>query len=120
MQKQLTVKEVSERPSLSIPTVYRLLQTGELPGRRVGYGRGRLLIDPADLDRYWEAAKDRVVQVKVEPALEVPVFRHHRMPSSTSANTVNKSSRKPKPPIEPELMIPPLRHLKMPVLKCTE
>ncbi len=116
MPKMMTVKEVSERLSISIPTTYRLLQTGELVGRRVGVGRGRLLIDPADVDRYWEVAKDRVVQVKAEPAPEVEVFRHSRMPKSKPVNTVNKSPRKPKVPIEPELEDQVFRHSKRPSL----
>ena len=53
----LTVKEVSDRLRLSPTSVFRLIRSGVIPSRRVGVGRGKILVDDSDVAAYWDASK---------------------------------------------------------------
>lgn len=53
----MTVREVAERLQLAVPTIYQMIKLGVLPARRLGPRRGKIVLDPADVERYWEEAK---------------------------------------------------------------
>src|SRR5262249_38281 len=52
-----TVKQVAERLQISPNTIYSLCETGELPHRRIGLGRGRIRIAESDLQEYLDRKK---------------------------------------------------------------
>lgn len=52
--KLLTIKEVAERLSVSEPTIYRLINRGELPTVKIGRA---LRFDEADIEAYIRKAK---------------------------------------------------------------
>ena len=53
----MTVKEASERYGIPERTIYALCKDGQLVHHRVGTGRGRILIKPADLDRHLQQSR---------------------------------------------------------------
>lgn len=52
--KLLTIKEVAERLAVSEPTIYRLINRGELPTVKIGRA---LRFDEADIEAYIRKAK---------------------------------------------------------------
>jgi excisionase family DNA binding protein len=46
----LTVEEVADRLPFTTSAVYALIRKGSLPARRIGEGRGRLVIIEEELD----------------------------------------------------------------------
>lgn len=45
----LTVQETARLLNVSVPTIYRMIKTGELPAKRVRY---RFIIKAEDLERF--------------------------------------------------------------------
>jgi excisionase family DNA binding protein len=76
----LSVKQAAERKGLSPQLVYRWCEERRLPHYRCGGRgrRGRILIDPADLDAFLQTLK-----VTPRPPGDDGQFRHPR-PSSGS------------------------------------
>jgi excisionase family DNA binding protein len=52
----MTVAEVAAWLRLHPWSVYELVKSGELPSRRVGPKRGKIVIDSSDVDAYWRRA----------------------------------------------------------------
>ena len=53
----MTVREAAKLLELHPSSVYDLIATGQLPCRRVGPKRGKIVVDQADVDTYWRKAK---------------------------------------------------------------
>ncbi len=53
----LTVPEAAERLNVSRGTIYHLCESGDLPHRRVGVGRGRIRFTEEDLQEYLDRKK---------------------------------------------------------------
>lgn len=53
----MTVREAASRLGLSPTSVYALIQSGELPCRRLGPRRGKIVVDEADVRAYWDRAR---------------------------------------------------------------
>lgn len=49
----MTVREASEKLHVSMATVYKLIDAGTIPARRLGLRGGKIFIDETDVDRYW-------------------------------------------------------------------
>jgi excisionase family DNA binding protein len=56
----LTVDRAAGQLSTSRRFVYRAVNAGRLPSVRLGDGRARIRIDPADLERYISEQRDDV------------------------------------------------------------
>ena len=56
----LTVKPAAAELHPESASVYHLLKIGELACRRVGLRRGKILIDVAEVRRYWDASSEPV------------------------------------------------------------
>jgi excisionase family DNA binding protein len=63
----MTVKEASERYGIPERTIYALCKDGQLVHRRVGTGRGRILIRSVDLDRLLQPAPQAADYLFGEP-----------------------------------------------------
>jgi excisionase family DNA binding protein len=48
----LTVKEVANRLTVSVQLVYRLVSDRELEHIRVGIGKGKILVEEAEVERF--------------------------------------------------------------------
>lgn len=72
----MTVKEAAARLRVSPKTVYELIEAEALPARRVGLRKGKILIDAADVEAYWDASKAGPKPVEIRSA-----SRHLRPPS---------------------------------------
>jgi excisionase family DNA binding protein len=53
----MTVKEAAKRLELHPSSVYDIINAGDLPARRIGPKRGKIVIDEADVEAYWRKAK---------------------------------------------------------------
>jgi excisionase family DNA binding protein len=66
----LSVKQVAARLNVSAATVYSLCDSGELPHRRIGVGRGCIRVTEEDLQEYLD--RKRVGGRKEEPPAPKP------------------------------------------------
>ena len=83
MTTTMTVKQAATRLGLSTDTVYKLLDAGIIPCRRLGIGRGKILIDVDDIEVYWDSSKGAIKPfIHHEP--EVRMASHHLRPPSPS------------------------------------
>lgn len=73
----LSVKEAAESLGLSANSVYDLIAAGMLPCRRLGVKGGKIVIDKADVESYWESCKSQA-KVTKEPK---GALKHLRRPS---------------------------------------
>jgi excisionase family DNA binding protein len=74
---KLTVRQAAERAGVSSALVYQWCHEHRLPHYRVG-GRGRrgkILIDPADLDAFLASLK-----VEASESRDLPALRHISLP----------------------------------------
>ena len=76
----LTIKQAAARAGVSANLVYRWCQEKRLAHYRLGARgrRGRILIDPGDLDAFLETLK-----VRPRPLGDDQEFRHSRRPSGS-------------------------------------
>ena len=73
----MTVKQASERLSVSVATVYSLVGSGKLACHRVGLGRGTIRISEADIEAYLERCRNGAAPV--QPARRTKrTFKHLR------------------------------------------
>jgi excisionase family DNA binding protein len=77
---KLTPRQAAERIGVSPQLIYRWCEERRLPHFRCGGRgrRGRILIDPADLDAFLETLK-----VTPRPPADDGEFRHSRRPSGS-------------------------------------
>lgn len=80
MTKLLTIVETAEPLSLSKSCVYRMVDAGELPVVRVGLGRGRLRVDPVDLETYKQVFKTEAKPGWTRKPLPRPARLEHLTP----------------------------------------
>lgn len=71
----MTVREAAARLQLAIPTIYQMIKFGILPARRIGLRRGKIVLDPADIERYWDESKSDPVTT-LAPLRHIKVRRH--------------------------------------------
>lgn len=72
----MTVREAAERLNLSAKAVYDLVAAREIPCRRLGLKRGKIILDLADVEAYWTASKAASSPTEVRAS-----SRHLRPPS---------------------------------------
>lgn len=68
----MTVKEAAARLGLSVSSVYDLARLGHIPCHRVGPRRGRVVLDAADVERYWRAGRR---EGTIKPAIELKYIK---------------------------------------------
>lgn len=72
----MTVDETATRLKVSTSTVYALCKTGQLPCYRIGAnGRGKVLIDEADVESFLAASR-----AKPRPPHPSMLLRHIKLP----------------------------------------
>lgn len=49
---RITIQEISDRLAIGEMAVYQMLQRGELPGKRIGTGKGRWLVTREAFDAW--------------------------------------------------------------------
>lgn len=72
----MTVREAAMRLQLAVPTVYQMIKLGILPARHLGPRRGKIVLDPADVERYWEESKGDRATARA-PLRHLKIRRHH-------------------------------------------
>lgn len=71
MRPLLTVKETAEAYGYPVPTIYRLVETGQLPVVRET-PRGRIRILRADMDRWVVAHRTAAAEERAPAAVQHP------------------------------------------------
>ncbi len=89
----LTVPEVAERLAVSRATVYNLCETGELPHRRIGCGRGRIRFAEEDLKEYVDGKKVKGREGEAPAPKPSPVRLRHLELSQPPAACAHASLR---------------------------
>jgi excisionase family DNA binding protein len=76
----LTPREVATRLGVSVPTVYRLIHSGQLEAKRIGVNTGVLRVLESDLLLYLDKCTIRppAPQKKETPAYLLPINRKRR------------------------------------------
>ena len=83
MTSALTVKDAAAQLHCTPKTVYGLIRTKVIPCRRIGVGRGKILVDEEDVRRYWEASKG-AEKPSTEAEEEIKMASRHLRPPSPS------------------------------------
>lgn len=61
--QMLTIKDVATRLKIGLSTAYRIVEDGDLKGKRIGRGRGTIRVRPVDLERYINQPSPQSVEV---------------------------------------------------------
>jgi excisionase family DNA binding protein len=72
----MSVKQAAELLGISPKTVYELIAAEMIPARRLGLKGGKIVLDPVDVQAYWDGCK-----VGPKPSEPQMVLRHVRLPS---------------------------------------
>ena len=65
------VKAVAEMQDVSVATIYRAIESGDLPALKVGTGKGALRVPAAAVHQYLQACEQAARQTSALPASTV-------------------------------------------------